>query len=331
MSSPGAPLTAVELFRARYPNSANAAMLEKILRRAAVPPASGAAGSWGQPLATPAETAFAAIVTESAAPGRIAGARTVPMNTRYVTATITPAGGWAGAGPKPVIAGVLGTDHLPPSRAAVITTLTEETVRGTSAAGLATVRDLLVAALALKIDELFLDPTRAGVEGVLPASVTNGVSATASTGDPVADLKALLSAFVASGGVINATTTLIMSAKNLTALQLNGATGPSSTNVTTRGGIVAGLATIATAGAGAQLVLLDGAKLGVSPAIEATVDFSRYASLEMSDTPTGAAGTLISLYQNDLVGVRAEQPISWSYPSPSAIARIDGANYLAAV
>ena len=62
------------------------------------------------------------------------------------------------------------------------------------------------------------------------------------------------------------------------------------------------------------------------------VDVSREASLEMSDTPTqnGAAGTgaaLVSLWQNNLIGVRAERFVNWKRRRDEAVQWIDSVAY----
>jgi hypothetical protein len=48
-----------------------------------------------------------------------------------------------------------------------------------------------------------------------------------------------------------------------------------------------------------------------------TIDMSTEASVQMNDAPSAGAQSLVSLWQNNLVGIRAEQFINWTAARPS--------------
>ena len=60
-----------------------------------------------------------------------------------------------------------------------------------------------------------------------------------------------------------------------------------------------------------------------------SIDMSNEASVQMDDAPSGGAQSLVSLWQNNLVGIRAEQYINWAPRRQGSlgIALIENVNY----
>lgn len=60
-----------------------------------------------------------------------------------------------------------------------------------------------------------------------------------------------------------------------------------------------------------------------------SIDMSMEASVQMNDAPSAGAQSLVSLWQNNLVGIRAEQYINWAARRTSnlGIALIENTNY----
>ncbi|MNG11437.1 hypothetical protein D3C84_949820 [compost metagenome] len=58
-----------------------------------------------------------------------------------------------------------------------------------------------------------------------------------------------------------------------------------------------------------------------------TLDVSREASLQMDSAPADGAQELVSLWQNNMVALRAERFINWKRRRPQAVGYIDSANY----
>jgi hypothetical protein len=57
------------------------------------------------------------------------------------------------------------------------------------------------------------------------------------------------------------------------------------------------------------------------------VDVSQEASLQMNSTPSAGAQTLVSLWQNNMIGIRAEREINWQKKRAQAVCYIDGVAY----
>src|SRR5690606_31982809 len=108
----------------------------------------------------------------------------VPFRTPLIGQTGGGQAYWVGEGkPKPLTAFDFSRQTLDELKVATITVVTEELLRKSSPAADAILRDALAAAVAERIDTDFIDPGKAASAGVSPASITNGVSAIASSGN----------------------------------------------------------------------------------------------------------------------------------------------------
>jgi HK97 family phage major capsid protein len=258
---------------------------------------------------------------------RIPGLRRVPFNTRFMTQTAGGTAYWTGQGkPKRVTKGTYSTITLDFHKLACISVLTQEEVKFVPASE-ARVRDDLRAAIAAEIDQSFVDPTNAGSAGVKPASITNGVAATAVSGTDAdairVDFKNLMAAFISANVDVDSPV-FIMSkqiALNLS-LMLNALGAREFPDVNMNGGTLFGVPVVtsqylATGGspAGAYVILLNASDIYLAEE-GLMVDSSGEASIEMDDAPSqdGLAGTgasLVSLWQNNLLGIKVERFITW--------------------
>lgn len=258
---------------------------------------------------------------------RIPGLRSAPFNTRFMTQTAGGTAYWTGQGkPKRVTKGTYSTITLDFHKLACISVLTQEEVKFVPQAEMR-VRDDLRAAIAARVDQSFIDPTNAGSAGVEPASVTSGVAATAVSGtdaDAVrVDFKNLMSAFITANVEVDSPV-LIMSkqiALNLS-LMLNALGQREFPDITMNGGTLFGVPVVtsqylASGGspAGAYIILINASDIYYAQE-GLMVDSSGEASIEMDDAPTqdGLAGTgasLVSLWQNNLLGIKVERFITW--------------------
>ncbi|EOO7191818.1 phage major capsid protein, partial [Escherichia coli] len=84
------------------------------------------------------------------------------------------------------------------AKVSAIAVLTEELIRFSSPAADALVRNALAEAVVARLDTDFVDPKKAAVADVSPASITHDVKGTASTGNPDADAEAAFGQFVAA-------------------------------------------------------------------------------------------------------------------------------------
>lgn len=270
----------------------------------------------------------------------VPGLRNVPFNVPLVGQTEGGEGYWVGEGKaKPLTRFGFDRNILDIYKVANIAVVTEELLRRSSPAAEALIRDSLASAIAARLDTDFINPAKAAVAGVSPASITNGLTPVASTGgdaDAVrADIRALMATFIAAN---NAPTTGVWIMGSTTALALSMMTNPLGQpefgGISMTGGTFNGMPVIVSDYIPSGTVVLANANdiyLADEGGIQ--VDMSREASLEMadnpahnSDTPTGAT-SLVSMFQTNSVAFRVERFINWSRRRPSAVAILTGATW----
>ncbi len=272
----------------------------------------------------------------------IPGPRIVPFRTRLISQTSGGAAAWVGEGKaKPLTKFDFSGTTLEPLKVANIAVVTMELLRDSSPSAEAIVRDQLAAALAARLDIDFVDPDKAAVSGVSPASITNGVSAIASSGtdaDAVrCDIAALLQTYVAANNP--PTTGVIVMSANL-AIQLmtmQNALGQAEfPGMTMMGGVLLGIPVITSeyltdfaVSAGEYVFMINASDIWVGDGGGVSVDMSDQASLQMDSEPTQdgtgtpTATSVVSLWQNNLVGFRCERTINWAKRRSSAVAVLD--------
>jgi HK97 family phage major capsid protein len=195
----------------------------------------------------------------------------------------------------------------------------------------------LVNALAQHLDAQFIDASVTAQAGINPASITSGISATSSTGSSVAqinaDVRTALTAGIAAG-ITYQTGVWILHPR--TALYLSGVLTagnvPMWPTISVRGGTWYGLPVITSSavpidtGADTYIVLIDAQNVLLA---QGGVDLSvaRSASLQMDSAPSEGAASQISLWQSNLVGLRAEMYANWRRRDDAAVAVIDDVSY----
>lgn len=283
--------------------------------------------------------------------GRIDGFRRVPFNVKMPSQTSGSSVNWVGQGkPKPVGDLAFDTTTLRWAKAAGIVVLTEELVRFSNPSAEAIVRQDLANAIAQFLDEQFVDPDIAEVSDVSPASITNGIVPVQASGvtaaDLRADVKALFSAFLQAnispaGSVWVMPGTLAMAIGML----MNALGQPEFPGIGMNGGTFFGLPVITSESvkaqvldtgaspdipAGARMILVKPSEILLADDGGITIDVSREASLEMANPPSSPitnSTVLVSLWQNNMVGLRAERYINWKRRRAAAVGYINSANY----
>lgn len=319
-----------------------------IVMKAAVPAGTTQDGNWASPLVGEGTDVIADFV-EYLRPRTILGRfgqngvpalRNVPFNVPLVGQTEGGEGYWVGEGKaKPLTSFGFERNILDIFKVANIAVVTEELLRRSSPAAEGLLRDSLAAAIAARLDTDFVNPAKAAVAGVSPASITNSLTpVTSSGGDADAirtDIRALMATFIAAQ---NAPTSGVWIMGSTTALALSMMTNPLGQpefpGISMTGGTFAGLPVIVSDYIPAGTVVLANASdiyLADEGGIQ--VDISREASLEMadnpahnSDTPTGAT-SLVSMFQTNSVAFRVERFINWARRRPSAVAILTGATW----
>lgn len=272
--------------------------------------------------------------------GGVPALRNVPFNVPLVGQTTGGQGYWVGEGKaKPLTNFGYERNVLDIFKVANIAVVTEELLRRSTPAAEGLIRDNLADAIAARLDTDFVNPAKAAVAGVSPASITNGLTAVVSVGGDAdsirTDVRALMATFIAAQ---NPPTSGVWMMGTLTALSLsmmvNPLGQPEFPGISMTGGTFNGMPVIVSDYIPAGVVVLANASdIYLADEGGVQVDMSREASLEMadnpahnSDVPTGAT-SLVSMFQTNSVAFRVERYINWARRRPSAVAILTGATW----
>lgn len=325
------------------------AATQRLVTKAAVAAATTSDATWAGPLVGDETSVFADFV-EYLRPQTILGRfgtngipslRRVPFRVPLIGQTSGGDGYWVGEGQaKPLTKFDFERKTLEPLKVANIAVATMEVIRDSSPAADGIIRDQLAAALRERLDIDFIDPAKAAVAGVSPASILNGVAGIPSSGntadDVRADIRALFNAFIAAN---NAPTSGVWLMPATTALALSLMQNPLGQaefpGISMTGGELFGLPVIVseyipTSSAGAVVALVNASDIYLGDEGGVDLSMSTEASLQMDnapDNPTTASTVLVSLWQRNLVGFRAERAINWARRRASAVAYLTGVNW----
>jgi HK97 family phage major capsid protein len=336
-------MSPAEIAKAKF---ADTPEVERIIR-AAVDAGTTTHETWAGPLVEylNASNEFVELLRPATIIGRIPGLRRVPFNIKVPRGTQDPTAYWVGEGSvKPVSAMAFDSITLDFNKVAGIVPMTEELMRFSNPSSEALVRDGLVAAIAYLTDRDFLDPTKAEVTGVSPASVTNGVTpitASGTTADAMRDdIGSLLAAYLAAnmgvGGLV-----LIMTSQQAMRLSLlrNTLGNREFPDIGINGGSLEGIPVIvsenivATGSSpvdGYPIVAINAPEVYLADDGGVDIDISREASLQMDsapDSPNTASTVLVSLWQRNMVAIKAERFITWKKRRSGAVQFIQNAKY----
>lgn len=332
--------------------------LDKI-EKAEIPAGANISGNWAEALVGAESSAFADFV-EFLRPMTILGRfgnngvpslRRVPFRTRLLSQTGGGEGYWVGEGkPKPLTNFGFGSTTLEPLKVANIAVLTMEMVRDSSPSAEGIVRDQLAAACAQRLDIDFINPAKTASAGVSPASITNGADSIAASGtgdadDIRLDARSAMQKFVNANNPLNSGVWIMPSSAALAlSLLVNPLGQPEFPTITMAGGTFMGLPVIVSEYigdnylAGNFVVLLNAQDIYFADEGGITVDMSREASLEMLDSSLQQSGvadvngaSLVSLWQNNLVGFLAERTVNWARRRPTAVTYLTGVAWGGAV
>ncbi len=317
------------------------AATEALLTKAAVAPATTTGTTWAAPLvqvggvyADFVEFQRAASILGRFGNNGVPALRRVPFRVPLVGQTSGGDAYWTGEGQaKPLTNFDFASTILEPVKLANIAVATMELIRDSSPSADLLIRDALAAAINERLDIDFINPAKAAVAGVSPASILNGVTAIPSTGSDAEavrnDVRLLFASFIAAN---NAPTSGVWIMNSTTALALSLMQNPLGQTefpgINMNGGTFFGLSAIVSQYVPDGIVALVNAN-DIYMADEGGIELamSTEASLQMDsapDNPTTATTVLVSLWQRNLVGFRAERTINWARRRPSAVAYLSG-------
>jgi HK97 family phage major capsid protein len=354
MASKGKHDVAFRLAERHYPQSeaivktlkaqsegANIAQMLQL--KTAIPAGNTTDTTWAAPLVYASQ--FAADFIAYLRPRTLIGQaqfRPIPFNVRVNGQTSGGTGYWVGQGKaKPVTKFDFNAATVPFTKIAAIAVLTQELARFSDPSAEALVRDSLADAVIAKADNDLFDPDAAAVANVSPAGLLNGVNPVAglNSTDPDDIRCALLRLWApwdtTNIGIRPAYYTTPAVARMLS-FMTDSLGNPAFPGITPTGGSYKGVPVrvsnyLANNGGsgGAPFILVDEAEVYLADDGGVTLDASEEASIEMSDAPTGAAGTptaaqLVSMWQTNSIALRAERFIWWGLRRSGAIQWIDG-------
>jgi len=294
----------------------------ELVLKAAVAAGTTTDATWAGPLApiTPLTQEFLALLRPQTILGKVENFLKVPFNVSIASQTGGGTYQWVGQGaPKPVGKLQFGTVTLSILKCAGIITITEELARTSTPSAEEVIRRDMIAGIAAFLDAEFIDPTKAAVAGVSPGSVTNGVTPITTAGPTPAnartDIQAMANAMTAAN-LSSAGAVLILSETNALALTnaLNPLGQPLFPGMAQGGGTIMGYKAVPSQAAGTTVALVQPTAILYADDGGVTIDVSREASVQMDsapDNPALATTILTSLWQNNLVGLRAERFINW--------------------
>jgi HK97 family phage major capsid protein/HK97 family phage prohead protease len=320
---------------------------ENYIMRAAVPAGVTYDPTWAGALVYPqlVTSEFAEFLRPLTIIGRIPGLRRVPFNIKLPRATGGTTAQWVGeAAPKPLTSMTFDTLTLTWAKAAAIVVLTEELIRFSNPAAEDVVRNDLARGIVQFLDRQFVDPAVAAVTGVSPASITNGISPITPSGVNMAAFRAdtrLLFQAILAVNQPTASGVWIMTQQQALALSLaqNALGQIIYTGITPQGGTLMGYPVVtsenmpAVGGSpadGYPIIFAIADEILLADDGQVVVDASREASVNMDSTPDSpptASTNMISLWQLNMMGIRAERWITWLRRRTSAVAWIQGAHY----
>jgi hypothetical protein len=312
----GSVAAIAERFASVYPTSVSV----DVITRAATSIGTSTDATWAGPLVGTEALAreFAGFVYGSTLIGRLQDLVRVPFNTKIPVQSAAASFAWVGEGvSKPVTTFGFTSETLPVRKCQGTVVVTAELLQPRPGLALA-LRRQLATELRRFLDREFIDPAVSEVVGISPPSITNDVTPIASTGNASDDYKALVQAFTAANPYSERPALLLSPANAVIFTQAMPGFGSSAI----------GPKVLTSSVLGSNLVMLDESAIAVAGADEIVLDVSRQGLVQMDSAPaTPPTGGMVSLWQQNLAGIRTEASANWIKLRPEAVAFVSGATY----
>lgn len=306
--------------------------------KAAVAVGTTGGSTWAAPLVQYNQMAneFVEFLRPQTIVGRIPNLRRVPFNISMPRQTSGGAAYWVGeTDAKPLTSLAFDQITMRWTKLATIAVISEELARFSQPSAETILRDQLAQAVIQQMDADFVNPANAGTPNVKPASITNGVTAIVSGGGSEADIRADVSALYAPFIAANLAPTngvWIMSSTNALGLSMivNALGQPAFPNVNMNGGTFFGMPVVVSEAVGNIVILANAQDILLADDGQVTIDASREASLQMDtapDNPTSATTVMVSLWQRNLIGIRAERYVNWIKARAASVQYLSGVSW----
>jgi HK97 family phage major capsid protein len=295
----------------------------EMVKMAAVSPI----GTSDYALPTPAAFDFADFIRPLTIIGRLPGLRRVPSRTRLIAATSGSSAYWSGErNPRPISRATFAGSTLEPLSVIATLVVTRELLTSSTPDAESVLSRDLAAATVQAMDQAFIDPSNAGIAGVMPASITSGVTKIHSSGSTLAaidnDLPILVQAAADAGSDLVYGAWVMRPRTWLFLKQLRGTSGapafPGLTSVR-GGGELLGFPVIVSAASpsdvgspaeGGDITFLDASQILVADDGASAFEVSTQTSLAMADNPT-APSTVVSMFQTESAALKITRYANW--------------------
>jgi HK97 family phage major capsid protein len=313
---------------------------EDIAMKTAVAAGTTSDTTWAAPLVQyqDMQAEFIELLRPQTILGRLNDLRRVPFNVRLPRQTSGASSQFVGEGlPSPVNKPGFDNVTLPWAKASTIVVITAELARMSNPAAEALVRKDLIDGCAQYLDKRLVDPAYAGVASVSPASLTNGVVPTQASGATLAaidaDVRAVMTTFAnAEHNLMTAVWVMSASLAIRLSLMRTNQDTKAFPDLSIKGGSFYGLPVVVSnnvTGSGSPgdqfLILVDQEEVLLADDGQMMIDVSTEASVQMNDAPSAGAQSLVSLWQNGLLGVKVDRWIYWTKRRSTAVQFIDKA------
>lgn len=273
--------------------------------------------------------------------GGLPAYRRVPFRVPIAAQETGGAAYWTGEGKaKPLTKFDFTQRALEPYKVATIAVATMEALRDSSLDVDYIIRDGIANAVRARLDADFIDPTKAAVAGVSPASILNGAQTVASSGtnaDAVrADIVALFNLLAAANQEMSDCVFIMPTTAAIALAAMRTLAQAEFPEMGITGGRIMGIPVIVSdymphdATAGAVVALVKAGDILVADAGDVEISISREATLQMSDAPADnmlSGETVVNLWQHNMVGFRAERTINWALARPAGAAYLSGVKW----
>lgn len=333
VESRGDRYRAAELAKQYWPDQPEV----ELILRAQVAAGTTTATTWASPLIPAAQSMvndFYDLLRPQTILGRIPGIRRVPVNVSIPLQTGGATGNWVGEGaPKPVSAMAFTSVTLRWAKAAIICVLSKELIRFSSPSAEAVVRSSMIKDMSQFLDAQFVSTT-AETTNVSPAGILNGSSTSAATGVTAAtfltDFKTALATFIAANYDLSQLVILMSSTVALNVSTLKDSLGNFIyPNLGLTGGNILNIPVVVSEAVGNKIIFLNANEILLADDGGVEIDASDQASILMDDAPAASPQTtaLVSLYQRNLVALRAEQYLVWKKARSTSVYYLTSASY----